>query len=139
MTLALQSRASVTNSAVSSSWGRSAVTQMLMDEALERIEAARGQREAGRTRQLLQSAVAIIAELRTGLDLLHGGVIAASLDDLYDYMCRRLGAALAQNGIASLEEVSHLLEALRTAWPFMPAEVRTALRNEQRDRNWHIA
>jgi flagellar secretion chaperone FliS len=129
MTLAVQSRASVTNSATSSTRERPAVTRMLMDGALERIEAARGHGEAAQTRQLLQSAVAIIAELRTGLDLLHGGVIAASLDDLYDYMCRRLGAALAQNGIASLEEVSHLLEALRTAWPFMPAEVRTASRN----------
>jgi flagellar protein FliS len=125
MTLAVQSRASVTNSAGSSTKGRPAVTRMLMDGALERIEAARGRGEAAQTRQLLQSAVVIIGELRTGLDLRGGGVIAANLDDLYDYMCRRLGA----DGIASLDEVSHLLEALRTAWPFMPAEVRTASRN----------
>jgi flagellar protein FliS len=125
MTLAVQSRASVTNSATSSTRERPAVTRMLMDGALERIEAARGRGEAAQTRQLLQSALVIIGELRTGLDLRGGGVIAASLDDLYDYMCRRLGA----DGFASLDEVSHLLEALRTAWPFMPAEVRTVSRN----------
>lgn len=129
MTLAVESRASVTNSAASSSRGRGTVTRMLMDGALERIEAARGQGEAARMRRLLQSAVAILGELRTGLDLCRGGAIAAGLDDLYDYMCRRLGAAVAQDGIASLDEVSHLLEALRAAWPFMPAEVRTASRN----------
>ena len=135
MTLAVRSRASVTNSAAYPNSGRSAMTRMLMDEALERIEAARVQGETAQTRELLQSAVVILGSLRTGLDLGRGGVIAASLDDLYDYMCRRLGA----DGIASLDEVSHLLEALRTAWPFMPAEVRTPLGSEQRDRNWRVA
>jgi len=71
--------------------------------------------------------MAQIGELRAGLDLQCGGAFAANVDDLYEYMCRRLHTA--ENGLAALHEVSHLLDALHSAWPYMPDEVRTALRN----------
>jgi flagellin-specific chaperone FliS len=136
-----------------------------MDGALERIEAAREHLLDGDAagQSQLRSAVMIISELRADLDLPRGGAIAASLDDLYDYMCRRLGcdacgarafpegmprsdgeqanacargasdrlrgAADLQNGIAALDEVSHLLDALQSAWNYMPVEVRVASRN----------
>jgi flagellar secretion chaperone FliS len=114
------------------------IARLLMDGALERIEAARehlanGEQPAKQSQ--LQSAVMIIGELRAYLDLSAGDPIAANLDDLYDYMCRRLGAsdrlpaADLTNGIAALDEVSHLLDALHSAWTFMPAEVRAASRN----------
>jgi flagellar protein FliS len=104
-------------------------SRLLMDGALERIDAARGQPWSAEMHSLLQSAVMIIGELRADLDLVRGGAIAANLDDLYDYMCRRLRAGDLQNGIAALDEVSYLLDALRAAWTFMPAEVRSATRN----------
>ena len=105
--------------------------RLLMDGALERIEAAREHLVNGEQpekRILLQAAVVIISELRAGLDLPQGGVFAANLDDLYDYMCRRLGASDRlpgsagdlQNGIAALDEVSHLLDALQSAWTYLP-------------------
>ena len=102
-----------------------------MDGALERIEAAREHLLDGDAagQSQLRSAVMIITELRADLDLPRGGAIAANLDDLYDYMCRRLGAADLQNGIAALDEVSHLLDALQSAWNYMPVEVRVASRN----------
>ena len=110
-----------------------------MDGALERIEAAREHLVNGEQperQSQLRSAVMIISELRADLDLPRGGDIAANLDDLYDYMCRRLGAserlrgaADLQNGIAALDEVSHLLDALQSAWNYMPVEVRVASRN----------
>ena len=73
--------------------------------------------------------MAQIGELRAGLDLQCGGAFAANVDDLYEYMCRRLNAVDPGNGFAALHEVSHLLDALHSAWPFMPEEVRTARRN----------
>ena len=106
--------------------------RLLMDGALERIEAARGHLVNGEQpekRFLLQAAVVIISELRADLDLPRGGPVAANLDDLYDYMCRRLRAADFSNGIAALDEVSHLLDALQSAWAYLPAEVRAASRN----------
>jgi flagellar protein FliS len=107
------------------------IARLLMDGALERIEAARERLLDGDAagQSQLRSAVMIISELRADLDLPRGGAIAANLDDLYDYMCRRLGAADLQNGIAALDEVSHLLDALQSAWNYMPVEVRVASRN----------
>ena len=106
--------------------------RLLMDGALERIEAAREHLVNGEQpekRFLLQAAVVIISDLRADLDLPRGGAVAANLDDLYDYMCRRLRAADFSNGIAALDEVSHLLDALQSAWAYLPAEVRAASRN----------
>jgi flagellar secretion chaperone FliS len=83
-------------------------------------------------RQIRKSTVMLMAqigELRAGLDLHCGGAFAANVDDLYEYMCRRLNTAEPGKGLAALHEVSHLLDALHSAWPYMPDEVRTALRN----------
>jgi flagellar protein FliS len=91
---------------------------MLMDAALERISAARIWGDPVDSHRV-EPAVLIIVELRAGLDLHQGGPIAASVDDLYDYMCRRLKSAGLPNGIAALDEVSHLLRALRSAWAFL--------------------
>ncbi len=112
------------------------LARLLMDGALERVEAAREHLVNGEQpekRFLLQSAVVILSELRSDLDLPRGGAVAANLDDLYDYMCRRLRACVpaadCSNGIAALDEVSHLLDALQSAWAYLPAEVRAASRN----------
>ena len=106
---------------------------ILMDGALQRICAVREQLAAGAgttagAGRQLRAAKLILGELRADLDLRGGGAIAANLDDLYDYMARRLGpcllgAAELTDGLAALDEVSHLLDALRTAWAFMPPEV----------------
>jgi flagellar secretion chaperone FliS len=143
MTLALPINGPVTNStlgcgglAAGDPYG---MTRMLMDGVLERLEAAGERDEEGGTPaadDLLESAVLLIGELRAGLDLHSGGAIAANVDDLYDYMCRRLGAYLSNatdpaKGLGALYEVSHLLDALRSAWAFMPAEVRAASRKSK--------
>jgi flagellar protein FliS len=100
---------------------------MLMDGALERIAQARGRLQHGELAEknrLLCSAVEIIEELRRSLDLRAGGAIAANLDDLYDYMCRQLISANLQNRAATLDEVSHLLREIRSAWITVPPEAR---------------
>jgi flagellar protein FliS len=100
---------------------------MLMDGALERIAQARGCMQfggAGDKNGLLSSAVAIVDELRCSLDLKAGGPIAANLEDLYDYICRQLVKANASNRVAILDEVTQLLNEIRSAWIMMPAEAR---------------
>jgi flagellar protein FliS len=129
MTAASQFRASTRHGIPVDPYG---FARLLMDGALERIEAAREHLVNGEQpekRFLLQAAVVIISELRADLDLPRGGTFAANLDDLYDYMCRRLRVGELQNGIAALDEVSHLLDALQSAWTYLPAEVRVASRN----------
>lgn len=107
-------------------------TGLLLEGVQERVAAARGHLLAGNDAErdaILQSALMLLDELRTDVDLFNGGAVAANLDDLYDYMGRRLGAADLQNGIAALDEVSYLLEALHSAWAFLPAEALSASRN----------
>ena len=100
---------------------------MLMDGALERLAQARGCIANGALidkNQLISTAIAIIDELRVSLDLKAGGPIAANLDDLYDYMCRQLIKANLNNRVETLDEVSHLLNEIRSAWIALPAEAR---------------
>lgn len=98
---------------------------MLMDTALERIAQARRRMDDEDSREmhhLLNSAVQIVGELRSSLDVREGGPFAANLDDLCEYMSRQLVAAR----VATLDEVSHLLREVRTAWVMVPPEVHTA-------------
>ncbi|HET9864028.1 MAG TPA: flagellar export chaperone FliS [Steroidobacteraceae bacterium] len=100
---------------------------MLMDGALERIAAARGLMSHGdvaEKAQLLQRAVAIIDELRNSLNFKAGGELSHNLDALYEYMCMRLVQANASNKPEWLDEVSRLLNEIRSAWLALPAQGR---------------
>jgi len=100
---------------------------MLMDGALERIAAARGLMTHGgvaEKAQLLQRAVAIIDELRNSLNFKAGGELSHNLDALYEYMCMRLVQANASNKPEWLDEVSRLLNEIRSAWLALPAQGR---------------
>lgn len=101
---------------------------MLMDGALERIATARGLMRNGtggaEKAQLLHRAVAIIDELRNSLNLKAGGELAGNLDALYEYMCTRLVQASAANKPEWLDEVSRLLNEVRSAWLALPNQGR---------------
>ena len=95
---------------------------MLMDGALERIAAARGcmaRNDVGGKAQLLNRAIQIIGELRGSLDFSKGAQIAANLDQLYDYMTRRLLLGSVKNNVEMLDEVSKLMRDVRDAWSQM--------------------
>lgn len=96
---------------------------MLMDGALERIAGARGcieRKDVGGKAQLLNRATQIIGELRASLDLSKGAQMAANLDNLYDYMIRRLLQSNLQNTVAGLDEVAKLMREIRGAWAQLP-------------------
>ena len=104
---------------------------MLMDGALERISAAKGNLANGRKAEkcaLIQRSVDILQELRASLDFEAGGELAANLDSLYDYMVRQLVKANAGDRAEILDEVSRLLTGIRGAWLQMPPEARNARR-----------
>ena len=91
----------------------------LIEAALERIAAARVRLEHGEyaaKNRLLHSAVQLVSELRRGLDLSGASPIAANLDDLYDYVSRRLTRAILQNRRGLLDEAMDLLRQIRSAW-----------------------
>ena len=102
---------------------------MLMDGAMQRIAAAHGcleRRDLAQKAQLLQRAIAIIAELRGSLDHQRGGALAQNLAELYEYMTRQLVRANVENRTALLDEVASLMTEIRLAWMAVPLALRSA-------------
>jgi len=103
------------------------LVQMLMEGALDKVATAKGCIErndlAGKSRQI-SWAMSIVSGLRTSLDMETGGPIAANLDDLYEYMTRRLIDASTQNDTDALTEVGDLMLEIKGAWDAMPDAVR---------------
>lgn len=66
--------------------------------------------------QALAKAVAVIAELRSALDLERGGEVARNLEDLYEFVNRRLLAASVAAGPEPLDDALRPLEIVSSAW-----------------------
>lgn len=93
--------------------------QMLMDGGMTRLAQARGAMERQQHAlkgELIGKAIGIIGGLRSGLDLQQGGDLAQNLDNLYDYMVRRLSEANVNNSIEPLDEVAGLLRDIKSGW-----------------------
>jgi flagellar secretion chaperone FliS len=106
---------------------RHGLVLMLMDGALERMSRAVGCIERGETARkaaLLHSSVTLIAELRGSLNLAEGGALAQNLNNLYDYMTRRLMLANATNDPKRISEVLDLLNEIRGAWAAIGPSIR---------------
>jgi flagellar protein FliS len=100
---------------------------MLLDGALERVAAARGYMANSVYAEkgwLIGRVLAIVDELRVSLDTERGGDLARNLEALYDYIGRQLLRANVENRIDLLDEVTTLLQEIRTAWIAIPAESR---------------
>jgi flagellar protein FliS len=92
---------------------------LLYDGALRFLAAAKDGFARGdipARRQATSRLLAIISELQSTLDVERGGEVAASLDELYSYMTRRIVEATSTNSAAPLEDVQRLLETLREGW-----------------------
>lgn len=101
---------------------------MLMDGALEKIAIARLHMQNAQIAEKgehVSWAITIIAGLRASLDREQGGEIAANLDALYDYMERRLLEGNLRNDVHMLDEVSGLLQQIKSGWDAIPEELRT--------------
>ena len=99
--------------------------QMLLDGALGKIAMAKGamqRKEITEKGNHITSASSIIVGLRDSLDLEAGGELAANLDNLYDYMVRRLMEAHGNNDLAALDEITSLLQEIKRGWDAIPEE-----------------
>ena len=104
------------------------LVQMLLEGALGKIAAVKGLMTRGDTvkkGEVIGQAISIIGGLRSSLDIASGGKFAANLDDLYEYMERRLVQANLKNDVAILDEVATLLREIKTAWDLIPLELRS--------------
>jgi flagellar biosynthetic protein FliS len=62
----------------------------------------------------------IVVGLQGALDFTRGGELAQNLNDLYNYVTRRLIFANAHNDMEALKEVQHLMSEIRSAWAQLP-------------------
>jgi len=100
--------------------------QMLMEGVLEKIATAKlhmEKNEPAKKGENISMAISIIDGLRVSLDKSAGGEIAQNLDDLYDYMERILLQANLRNDASLLDEVSGLLNEIKSAWDAIPNEI----------------
>ena len=98
--------------------------QMLMEGAIEKVAKAKGymeRKEIANKGSHISWAISIIDGLRASLDKTNGGDIADNLDDLYDYMTRRLIRANMENNPDLLDEVISLLRSIKGAWEEIPS------------------
>jgi flagellar protein FliS len=100
---------------------------MLMDSALDRLARAKGAMQQGNIAfkgELIGNSISIIGGLKGCLDMDAGGELSNNLDDLYDYMSRRLVQANLGNDPGVLDEVSALLREIKAAWDAIPDDVK---------------
>lgn len=93
--------------------------QMLMTGALDRLVQAKGalEREDIPAKGLLiGKAISIVAGLQASLDKSKSPDITANLDQLYDYMQRRLFEANLKNDPAMIDEVTELMQTVKSGW-----------------------
>ena len=105
--------------------------QMLMEGVFSKIGAAKHcikQNNISGKGENISMAISIIDGLRVSLDKSRGGEMAENLDNLYDYMERRLFEANVKSDVAILDEVSGLLTEVKSAWDAIGTEI-TALEN----------
>jgi flagellar protein FliS len=97
------------------------LVQMLMEGGLDRMAQAKGALERGDIALkglMLGKAIDILIGLRDGLnpEKTEDPASIEQLDGLYVYMTNRLMEANANNDAAIIDEVSGLLETLKSGW-----------------------
>lgn len=108
--------------------------QMLFDGLIESLMAAQGHLKHGAIQEKcksLERASRIVVGLQDSLDFEKGGDLAQNLNELYNYVTRRLLYANAQNDLKVLEEIHGLMGEIRQAWldvpSLLPARALTAI------------
>ena len=103
------------------------LVNLLFKGAIDNITSAKGYIEREQIQEkavAITKSIAILDGLRSSLNMENGGDIAQNLDDLYDYMQRRLVIANADNDMNIIQEVVDLLSEIQEAWNSIPTEAR---------------
>ena len=98
--------------------------QMLFDGLIESLSTAKGHiqhNNVSEKSKAIARASRIVLGLQGALDFEKGGDLAANLNELYNYVTRRLLHVNARNDLQALEEIHRLMMEIRSAWETVPA------------------
>ena len=98
--------------------------QMLFDGLIESLATARGHiqhNNISEKSKAISRASRIVLGLQGALDFDKGGDLANNLNELYNYITRRLLHVNARNDLAALDEIHGLMTEIRGAWESVPA------------------
>ena len=103
------------------------LVQMLLEGAISKIATVKGLMVRGEVKgkgEIIGQAISIVGGLRSSLNISAGGKLAENLDDLYEYIERRLVQANLNNEVAILDEATTLLKEIKFAWEAISSESR---------------
>lgn len=109
------------------------LVQMLLEGAPGKIAVVKGfmkRKVIAKKGELISQAVSIIGGLHSGLDFAAGGELMTNLDNKYDYIERYLLQANIKNDVSILDEVSTLLNEIKSAWESISIESRNKSKYE---------
>ena len=98
--------------------------QMLFDGLIESLSTAKGHIQHNNVTEkskAIARASRIVLGLQGALDFEKGGDLAANLNELYNYVTRRLLHVNARNDLNALDEIHGLMTEIRSAWETVPA------------------
>ena len=106
------------------------LVSLLYAQMVDEIARARGaltRKDIPAKAQAVAKAVRIVEEgLKAPLDLQRGGDLARNLNDLYEYLARRLTLANLRNDDAILAECGRLAQTMRESWDAIAPQVEPA-------------
>ena len=103
------------------------LVQMLLEGVLGKIAVVKGLMKRGdivKKGEVIGNAISIVSGLRASLNKEAGGELAENLDNLYEYIERRLLLANINNDTEILDEVTVLLREVKSGWDAIPMDVR---------------
>jgi flagellar protein FliS len=98
--------------------------QMLFDGLIESLAITKGhiqRNNIAEKSKAIARASRIVLGLQGALDFEKGGDLATNLNELYNYVTRRLLHVNARNDLKALEEIHGLMTEIRSAWETVPA------------------
>ena len=101
--------------------------QMLMDGAIDSVNSAKyhmNQHNVANKCEDISKAISIVTGLMASLNMEEGGEISENLMSLYDYMLTKLVEANLSDLSENLDEVTTLMNDIKTAWAAIPEDVR---------------
>jgi flagellar protein FliS len=100
--------------------------QMLFDGLVESLSSAKGHiqhNSVAEKGKAISRATRIVLGLQGALDFEKGGELATNLNDLYNYVTRRLLHINLRNDLVALEEIYGIMTEIREAWKQVPTLV----------------